>query len=347
MTRTRTLTGGPTLFPSAHAADRHPDRPKVGKIRLVPALAVLVVALVGVTGLTAAVTSIGSAGATASGATGTASGPAVRAAAPKAFMSIPEAQTGGRFGPGPVTPANPTNPTNGGGGQPARIEETGAITVLVRGAQIQADVDRLTSLAVGSGGFVASTSTQSAMPGSPAQGTVTLQVPVGNFGTVVDEVKVLGKVASLTTSATDVTGRYVNLQAQITALEDSRQQYLTIMTKATTIGGILAVQSQLDNLQDQLDQLQGQLKTLGNETNYSTLAVTLAQRLATPPPPKPKSGLLLAWRAAVSGFVAGCEGVIRVAGPLLFALLLLGALFLSGRLAWRRLARRSGRRQTV
>jgi hypothetical protein len=212
--------------------------------------------------------------------------------------------------------------------------------VVVRGADIQSDLDRLTSLAIGSGGFVARTSTQSALSGSPAQGTVTLQVPVGNFGTVVQEVKALGKVASLTTTATDVTGQYVDLQAQITALEDSRQQYLTIMTKATTIGGILAVQSQLDNLQDELEQLQGQLKTLGNETTYSTLTVTLAQKLATPPPVKTKSGLLLAWRAAVRGFVAGCEGVIRVAGPLLFALLLLGVLFVTGRLAWR-LARRS------
>ncbi len=95
----------------------------------------------------------------------------------------------------------------------------------------------------------------------------------------------------LTTSATDVTGQYVDLQARITALQDSRQQYLTIMAKATTVGGILAVQEQLQNLQSQLEQLQGQLQLLNNETTYATLAVTVSQKVVTPPPPRPESGL--------------------------------------------------------
>ena len=54
------------------------------------------------------------------------------------------------------------------------------------------------------------------------------------------------QVSELTTKATDVTAQYVDLQSQITALEASRQQYLTIMTKASSIGDVLAVQAQLD-----------------------------------------------------------------------------------------------------
>jgi hypothetical protein len=223
----------------------------------------------------------------------------------------------------------------GATGQPARIEETGAITLVVAGSLIQGDINRVMAVATGNGGFVASTQSQSAAPGSPAQGTVTLDIPEANFDNVLAEVKGLGKVALLTTNATDVTGQYVNLQARITALQDSRQQYLTIMTKATTIGGILSVQSQLDNLQSQLEQLQGQLQVLDNETTYATLAVTLAQKVVPPPPPRSQSGLTKAWNGAVSGFVAGFEGVVRVAGPLLFALLLLGALVVAGRWAWR------------
>ncbi len=226
-------------------------------------------------------------------------------------------------------------------GQPAKVEETGGITLVVPSARIQADLSRVATLATASGGFVASTQTQSAAPGAPAQGTITLQVPESSFNTVLAQVRGLGRVASLTTSATDVTGQYVDLQARITALQDSRQQYLTIMTKATTIGGILAVQAQLQNLQSQLEQLQGQLQVLNNQTTYATLAVTLSQKAVTPPPPKPGSGLLKAWRAAVGGFVAGFEGVIRVAGPLFFGFLLLAALVLAGRWAWRFRPRRS------
>jgi chaperonin cofactor prefoldin len=220
-------------------------------------------------------------------------------------------------------------------GQSALIEETGSVTLLVPGSAIQSDISRLMTVAVANGGFVAGTDTQSASPGSPAQGTVTIQVPEASFNSVLAQVQGFGKVESLSSQATDVTGQYVDLQAQISALEASRQQYLVIMTKATTVGNILAVQSQLDNLQSQLQELQGQLKVLTNETTYATLVVTLTQRTIVKPPPKPETGLAKAWHSAVSGFVAGCEGVVRVAGPLLFALLLVGALVLLGRLGWR------------
>jgi Domain of unknown function (DUF4349) len=227
------------------------------------------------------------------------------------------------------------NTASGITGQSAKIEETGGLTLVVPGAQIQPDLSRVAALAVANGGFVAGTQTQSASPGTPAQGTITLQVPEADFNAVLDQVRGLGRVASLTTSATDVTGQYVDLQARITALEDSRQQYLTIMAKATTIGGILAVQEQLQSLQSQLEQLQGQLQLLNNETTYATLAVTLSQKVVTPPPPRPEPGILKAWHAAVGGFVAGFEGVVRVAGPLFFALLLLTAILLLGRWAWK------------
>ena len=71
-----------------------------------------------------------------------------------------------------------------------------------------------------------------------------------------------GKTTKLTTKATDVTGQYVDLQSRIAALEASRQQYLTIMAKATTVGDVLAVQAQLDTIQSQIEQLQGQLQVL-------------------------------------------------------------------------------------
>jgi hypothetical protein len=228
-------------------------------------------------------------------------------------------------------------------GQPPKIEETGGITLVVPNAQIQPDLSRVATLAVANGGFVASTQTQSSAPGTPAQGTITLQVPEASFNSVLAQVRGLGRVVMLTTSATDVTGQYVDLQARITALQDSRQQYLMIMAKATTVGGILAVQEQLQNLQSQLEQLQGQLQLLNNETTYATLAVTLSQKVVTPPPPRPEPGLLKAWDAAVGGFVAGFEGVVRVAGPLFFSLLLLAAVVLVGRWAWRFRPRRSNR----
>ena len=138
-------------------------------------------------------------------------------------------------------------------------------------------VSKLDALAGANGGFVANSQTNSGAAGGAPSGTVTLEVPVASFSTVLGEAQSLGTVSNLTTQATDVTAQYVDLQSQITALEASRQQYLTIMTKAASIGDVLAVQAQLDTLQTQIQQLQGQLAVLASETDYSKITVVVSE----------------------------------------------------------------------
>jgi hypothetical protein len=195
----------------------------------------------------------------------------------------------------------------------------------------------LDAIAVSDGGFVANSQTQSGA--AAASGSVTLQVPVGSFAGVVRRAEALGRVSDLSTKATDVTGQYVDLQSRITALQASRQQYLTILAKATTVGDVLAVQEQIDSTQSQIEQLQGQLQLLASQTSYSTVTVTVGESAPPPPSPLPESGLVRAWHDSIGGFVTGVEGVVRIAGPLLFALLLSGALLAGGRALWRRYQR--------
>ncbi len=241
-------------------------------------------------------------------------------------------------------------------GQAARIEQTGSLDLTVARGALTSTMNKLTALASAYGGFVANSQTQSsgasgttgaagttAASGSsdgPPSGSVTLQVPVANFAALLAEAKSLGKPSAVTTKATDVTGQYVDLQARIDALEASRQQYLTIMTKASSVGDVLAVQAQLDNLQSQIEQLQGQLAVLDSDTAYSTLIVALREPGAHHHAPAPAaSGVTKAWHDSLHGFAVGVDGIIRLAGPLLFALLLLAALVLGGRVTLRRLQR--------
>ncbi len=253
-------------------------------------------------------------------------------------------QHAGLAAPAPATtPNSPVTPTlpSGAVGQSARIEQTGTLGLTVGRGDLNRTVTQLTGLAGAYGGFVANSQTQSGAASSgPPSGSVTLQVPVDNFATVLKRAQALGKTSELTTKATDVTGQYVDLQARISALEASRQQYLTILAKATTVGDVLSVQEQLDGIQQQIEELQGQLQVLTSETSYSTLTVNVSESQPAPPPtPLPESGLVRAWHASIGGFVTGVEGVIRLAGPLLFALLLLAAVAFGGRALWRRVQR--------
>ncbi|HEV3369621.1 MAG TPA: DUF4349 domain-containing protein [Acidimicrobiales bacterium] len=224
-------------------------------------------------------------------------------------------------------------------GQSTKIAQTGSLDLQVPKGTLTSTITALTTLATRAQGFVANTQTR-AHPGergTSPQGSVTLEVPEASFGAVLHDAQVLGKSLNLTTKATDVTGKYVDLQSRITSLQASRQQYLAILAKATSISDILAVQAQLDTLQSQIEQLQGQLAVLTNETTYSTLTVTVHEPPpAHPPTPHAPSGIDRAWHDSVRGFFDGVDGVVGAAGPVLFVVLSLGVVALVGRLLWRR-----------
>ena len=226
-------------------------------------------------------------------------------------------------------------------GQSAKIEQTGTLGLMVGRGDLSRTVTQLGALAGAAGGFVANSQSQSgAGSGGPPSGTVTLEVPVDSFSSVLKQAQRLGTTTSLTSKATDVTGQYVDLQSRITALQDSRQQYLTIMTKATTVGDVLAVQTQLDTIESQIEQLQGQLQVLGSETSYSSWTVNVSEATApSRPSPLPESGMVRAWHDSIGGFVTGVEGIVTVAGPLLFALVCFGVVLFGGRALWRRYQR--------
>jgi hypothetical protein len=267
--------------------------------------------------------------------------PAVAGPAFGASGASGTAQSSGGLGAGTNTqsPNVPALP-QGAVGQPAKIEQTGTLDVEVKKGDLARTMTGLTNLAGAVGGFVANSQSQNGTGGGNAYGTITMEVPVNDFAAVLKATERYGKTSNVSTSATDVTGQYVDLQARLTALQDSRQQYLTILAKATSIGDILSVQEQLDGIQQQIEQLQSQLQLLTSQTSYSKVTVTVSEG-APPPRPAPlqESGLVRAWHDSVGGFVAGVEGVIRLAGPFLFALLCLALVAIGGRVLWRRYQR--------
>jgi hypothetical protein len=225
--------------------------------------------------------------------------------------------------------------------QSLKIESSGTMAMTVPNGSVQTTLTSLGALAAKDGGFVDSTQATASSRSSAtySNATIVLQVPQRLFATLVAQIQHVGHATSINVQSNDVTSQYVGLQSRITALEASRHQYLSIMTRATTIGDILAVQTQLNTLQSQIEQLQGQMNLLDNEIDYGSLSVQLSD-VSHAPTTAPSSGIDKAARASVAGFVAGCEWLVKIAGPVLFATLLLGALFIAGKFTRRALRRR-------
>lgn len=238
--------------------------------------------------------------------------------------------------------------TTGGGSRavlpvpaaPERIVKTGELDLEVAAGKVSSTLTRLTALANLERGYVADSRTIEG--GDAPSGVVTLRVPVAAFDQTVDRARDLGtKVLSLQTSAHDVTSRYVDLSARISALKKTRSTFLTLLSRASTIGETLAVQQRVSDVQSQIERLQGQRKVLANRSALSTLTVTVNQKAAAVATTHhEKSGFAKAVDRSVSRFVRGVEAIIGVLGPLLLALLVACLLWLAGRLGYRLLRRR-------
>lgn len=208
-----------------------------------------------------------------------------------------------------------------------RIVKTGSLDLRVDKGAVQSTIGKLTHLTQSFGGYVArsTANTNSADP----TGEVELKIPVAQFTSAVTAAEALGHVEALTTSAKDVTGKYVDLGAREHALERTRSTYLSILSRATTIGATLAVQQRIDDVQQQIDELHGEIKLLANQSAFSTLDVNVDQPTIAPPAKThhQRHGLSAAWHRSIHRFDRGIDAIVGALGPLLLAVLLIAIAF--------------------
>jgi len=226
-------------------------------------------------------------------------------------------------------------------GAPTRVVKTGELDLQVAKGRVSPTLDRVAAIATLERGYVSDSRT--AEGGFDPSGEVTLRIPVQNFEDAIARARHItgAKVLALQTTGQDVTSRYVDLQARIKALKQTRATFLQLLSRATTIGETLAVQQQVTDVQTQIEQLQGQLSVLANRSALSTLTVTVDQKvLPLSGKQHHKSGLTKAIDKSVSRFVRGVEAIISIIGPVLLVLLVIAIGWLASTFGYRALRRR-------
>lgn len=215
-----------------------------------------------------------------------------------------------------------------------KIVQTGELDLQVDKIKVADAVTALEGYAARAGGMVANSQTVEG-DGAPSA-SVTLRIPNSAFGTVLGQARGLGKVLSQQTKSADVTAQYVDLGARIHALGLTKQTYLGILSRATTIGQTLSVQQYLNDIQTQIEQLQGQLKVLTDQTTYGTLTVSIDQKShIAPVVVHHQSGISKAVHRSISRFVHGIEAIIGIIGPIVLVLLIVALGWLAAKVGYR------------
>jgi hypothetical protein len=216
--------------------------------------------------------------------------------------------------------------TTGAAGEPAREGKAAAAEVrlvdlgnrIVRTANVDLEVgkgtldetiDRATDVVTRADGTYVGSSTSLPADG-PATGQVTFRVPVDAFEAILRELKGLGTYRGEQSSTEDVTTRYIDLRGQLTAWRAQERVYLRLLGRARSIGDVIAVQNQLQQVQSNIERLQGQVNHLEDQSSFSTIVLNLSEPGAGGTA-QPRSRLERAWATAVSGLaVMGAAALV-------------------------------------
>jgi Domain of unknown function (DUF4349) len=206
-----------------------------------------------------------------------------------------------------------------------RIVRTANVDLEVGKGTLDETIDKATGVVTRAEGTYVGSSTS--LPGDgPATGQVTFRVPVDAYEAVLRELKGLGTYRGEQSSTEDVTTRYIDLRGQLTAWRAQERVYLRLLGRARSIGDVIAVQNQLQQVQSNIERLQGQVNHLEDQSSFSTIVLNLSEPGAGGAA-QPRNRLERAWATAVSGLAvmgaAALVGVVWLTPVALLAFLVL------------------------
>lgn len=183
---------------------------------------------------------------------GDSGGTADRAAAP---MTVPDRGTPNQV---PSVPVGATE---------RQLVRTAQLTVDVGDAA--AAVRQVRTAATAAGGLVVEEQT------SDRRSSLTLRVPAAALDRVIDDVAAVGTVTARNSQVVDSTADVVDLDARVASQQASVARVRALLAQATSIGDVVAIESELARREAELDSLTNRLAVLRDQVAMSTLTVSL------------------------------------------------------------------------
>lgn len=125
------------------------------------------------------------------------------------------------------------------------------------------------------GGFI--TNSSSSVNGSgKKQGSLTIRINSDKYDQMVKDMNNFGKILNSQINGNDVTSEYIDLQARLTTQGELEKRLLTLLNEKTArLTDVVDVEQKLSNVREEIEKIQGRMKFLKNQTEFSTLTVSI------------------------------------------------------------------------
>jgi len=197
--------------------------------------------------------------------------------------------------------------------------------------------DEISQLAVRLGGGVVSS--QVSGEEEEMRGWISIRVPDETFDQAFAELRGLAvRVTSESTSTTDITEEYIDLQSRLKNAEATESQYLALLEKAEEIEDILRIYEVLSWQRYEIEQIKGRIQYLERTSAMSLISIDLRPVATAAPLVRPGWSAREIAKSAVRGLTAFGQGLGTAAiGAAIFSPIwgtILGVLY------WRRRRKR-------
>ena len=138
-----------------------------------------------------------------------------------------------------------------------------------------------------------------------------IRVSPENFDKLVDAImKESIYTESEDISADDVTAQFVDMEARLKSKQEVEKRYADLLSRAQKVNDILVIESNRRQIQEEIESIEGNLRLLRDQVAYSTIYLTITQKIKEEPKPaepeKPGMTFIEQVRAALG---AGWMGI--------------------------------------
>lgn len=142
----------------------------------------------------------------------------------------------------------------------------------------------LEALLADTGGFVQSSSvngtdfyTQHGGGRSLRTAEFVLRIPAERFSGFQESLKTLGNLPYSSTNAENISMQYSDTESRLNAAKIKEERLLLLLSQATSMEDILAIENSLSNVRYEIESLNSQLKNWDSQVSYSTLRVNIRE----------------------------------------------------------------------